>query len=131
MHEAEELSDRVAVLHGGRIVAAGTPAEVRAGATHESAVAMHVRQLRDADLTKIRGHPNVASVATSVGDDDTTALRIVPRDAQIPVATLVELATASGGELVSVEVVRPSLEDAFVALTGHSVGGTGEAVSAR
>jgi ABC-2 type transport system ATP-binding protein len=128
MHEAEELSDRVAVLHGGRIVAEGTPAEVRAGVVHETTVAMHVRGLRDADLAGVRAHSAVAGVAACVGEDDVTALRITPRG-QLPVAQLVELATASGGELVGVEVVRPSLEDAFVALTGHSVGDKGEAVA--
>jgi ABC-2 type transport system ATP-binding protein len=131
MHEAEELSDRIAVLHGGRIVAEGTPAEVRGGVAGEDALAMQVRDLADVDLAALRAHPAVASVAARTGEDGVTALRIAPRSGQLPVAQLVELATAGGGQLLVAEVVRPSLEDAFVALTGHAVGDTGEAVAAR
>jgi ABC-2 type transport system ATP-binding protein len=122
MHEAEELSDRIAVLHGGRIVVQGTPGEVRASVTQEHAVAMQVRGLADADLSALRGHRSVANVVDRTGEDGVTSLRIASRDDQLPVALLVELATTSGGELLAVEVVRPTLEDAFVALTGHSVG---------
>jgi ABC-2 type transport system ATP-binding protein len=38
MHEAEELSDLVGILHGGRMVAEGTPDEVRAGVAGRQAV---------------------------------------------------------------------------------------------
>jgi ABC-2 type transport system ATP-binding protein len=131
MHEAEELSDRIAVLHGGRIVAEGTPAEVRAGVAGEDALAMQVRRLADADLAALREHPAVGSVVARTGQDGITSLRIALRDGELPIAGLVELATAGGGQLLSAEVVRPSLEDAFVALTGHAVADTGEAVAAR
>jgi hypothetical protein len=39
-----------------------------------------------------------------------------------------EAVTAADGQVVSMQVLRPSLEDAFVALTGTSVSDTGEAV---
>ncbi|HEY3190352.1 MAG TPA: ABC transporter ATP-binding protein, partial [Solirubrobacteraceae bacterium] len=70
MHEAEELSDRVAVLHGGKIVAEGTPAEVRAGVAHENAVAMQLRGLGQDVVVALRSHPLVASVAAQTGSDD-------------------------------------------------------------
>jgi hypothetical protein len=47
----------------------------------------------------------------------------------VPIRELVEVATSTGAELLAVQVARPSLEDAFVALTGMAVGATGEAVA--
>jgi ABC-2 type transport system ATP-binding protein len=110
MHEAEELSDLIAVLHGGRIVAQGTPAEVRASVTQEDAVAMQLRGLADADIAAPRRRQSVARVVARTGEDGVTTLRITPSDRHLPVARLVELATAGGGQLIAVEVVRPSLE---------------------
>ncbi len=131
MHEAEELSDRVAILHAGRLVAEGTPASVRASVAREEGLAMQVHRLAESDLGALRAHDTVASVVAREGADEVTELRIVARRGHLPVARLIEIATAGGGRLIGAEVVRPSLEDAFVALTGHGVGARGEAVSAR
>ena len=128
MHEAEELSDRVAVLHGGRIVAEGTPSEVRASVATQDAVELQVRDLAEGALVVLRDHAAVASVTTRLGQDGVSTLRVAARDGALPVGALVELATAGGGQLVAVQVLRPSLEDAFVLLTGTSVSDTGEAV---
>jgi ABC-2 type transport system ATP-binding protein len=128
MHEAEELSDRVAVLHGGRVVAEGTPEEVRAGAAHEDALEIRVRGLDGPGLEALRRHPAVSGVASTVGRDGTATLHITSRDGELPVAALMEAVTAADGQVVSMQVLRPSLEDAFVALTGTSVSDTGEAV---
>jgi len=129
MHEAEELSDRIAVLHDGRIVAEGTPEHVRAGAARENALEIRLRGLGDDALTALRNHPAVASVSRSLDKQDAATLHITARNGDLPVTSLVELATRSGAQLLSVQVLRPSLEDAFVALTGTSVSASGEAVS--
>jgi ABC-2 type transport system ATP-binding protein len=86
MHEAEELSDRVAVLHGGRIVAEGTPEEVRAGAAQEDALEIRVRGLDGSELEALRRHPGVSGVTSTVGRDGTATLHITSRDGELPVA---------------------------------------------
>ncbi|HUE75382.1 MAG TPA: ABC transporter ATP-binding protein [Chloroflexota bacterium] len=131
MFEAEELSDRVAVLHGGRIVAEGTPAAVRASVATKEPVQIQVRQLRDEDLEALRGHPEVASVTCRLAQDEVSTLHITPEHQNVPLGPLVDMVTASGGQLISVNVVRPSLEDAFIALTGTSLTEAGDAVTTR
>jgi ABC-2 type transport system ATP-binding protein len=128
MHEAEELSDRVAILHGGRIVAEGTPAEVCAGVAHQPVVQLKFRRLTEAGERALREHPAVGVTTSELDHDDVTTLHLTLRDGQVPVAALVDRATAAGAQLVAAQVLRPSLEDAFVALTGTSVSDTGEAV---
>jgi ABC-2 type transport system ATP-binding protein len=129
MHEAEELSDRVGVLHGGRMVAEGHPDEVRASVAHKEAVELQLRGLPEAGLAALRGHVAVSSITASVGANDVATLHVVPAFGEVPVGDLVEAARQAGARLLSVQVARPSLEDAFVALTGTSVSDTGEAVA--
>ena len=131
MHEAEELSDRVAILHGGRIVAEGAPAAVRASVTQRHVVEARVRHLPDAAVDQLRQHPAIAALTSALDHDDTTTLHVTLRDRDLPVTTVADLATARGGQLVALQALRPSLEDAFIALTGASVSATGEAVTAH
>jgi hypothetical protein len=111
------------------MVAEGTPEEVRAGVTHHEVVDLQIQGLPDAGLAALRAHPAVASVAVDLGRDGVTMLHVVPRDGALPVGALAEAATTAGGRLLAVQVARPSLEDAFVALTGTAVSDTGEAVA--
>jgi ABC-2 type transport system ATP-binding protein len=130
MHEAEELSDRIAIVHGGRIVAEGTPAAVCASVARQHIVQLQFRGLTDTAERTLRAHAAVGAMSSTLGSDDVTTLHLTLRDGHAPVAALVDRATAAGAQLVAAQVLRPSLEDAFVALTGVSVSDTGEAVTA-
>jgi ABC-2 type transport system ATP-binding protein len=131
MHEAEELSDRIAVLHGGRIVAQGTPTEVCAGVADRAVVRLQFRPMTPAAEQALREHPAVGNLTSVLAHDEVATLHLTLRDSHAPVAGLVDCATAAGAHLVSAQVLRPSLEDAFVALTGTSVSASGEAVHAH
>jgi len=88
LDEAEQLSDRVAVLREGLIVATGTPAELtRTPATE-------IRYQRDAETIVIRT------------DEPTRVL-----------AELTAQAVARGEELDGLEVRRPTLEEVYLSLT--------------
>lgn len=129
MHEAEELSDQIAILHGGRIVAQGTPAAVQAGVADRQVLQLQARHLTESALAAVRDHSAVASVSDSLGHDDIVTINVTLRNGDLPVSELIERVTTAGASLVGVQVLRPSLEDAFVALTGTSVSDTGEPVA--
>ena len=95
--EAERLCDRVAVLHGGRVVAAAAPAELVASiGTVPSVVARTSRPL-----------PGQGS----------TEARLPAADVAATVADVAALCVAHGVALLDIAVVRPSMEDAFLQLT--------------
>ncbi|MDP6604885.1 MAG: ABC transporter ATP-binding protein [Dehalococcoidia bacterium] len=125
MDEAESLAGRVAILARGRIVAEGRPDELIQG---DEVVTISFRS-PGRHATLLDGITNAATSDGAVTIHTTTAT-----------ATLFELtrrATERGVELEGLTVTRPTLEDAYLALTaaegtesaetsegGESAGGT-------
>ncbi|MEV0092824.1 ABC transporter ATP-binding protein [Streptomyces sp. NPDC050738] len=90
LEEAEELSDRLAVIAAGKVVAEGEPAELRGrygdGATVE--------------WTEPDGTPRSDQTAT-------------------PTRTVAELMHRYDGEIPGLKISRPTLEDVYLRLTGQ------------
>jgi ABC-2 type transport system ATP-binding protein len=89
LDEAEQLSDRVAVLREGRIVAIGRPAELSG-----TAPATEIRYRRDGEEVVVSTH------------EPTRVLHELTAEA-----------LAEGRELEGLSVRRPTLEDIYLALT--------------
>jgi ABC-2 type transport system ATP-binding protein len=92
LDEAEQLSDRVAVLRDGLIVAEGTPAELT----------------RAEPATEIRYRRNGEEVVLRTEEPTRVLHELTAR------------ALADGGELEGLEVRRPSLEEVYLSLTEGS-----------
>ncbi len=111
MEEAQRLCDRLVVMHSGRIIAAGSPAELLAAHTAPRVVEVYGGEADAeavaalvADLT-----PDVEAVGDRVliytDDGDAIAARIA--DAEVPHSGLV--------------LREATLEDVFLRLTGHAL----------
>jgi ABC-2 type transport system ATP-binding protein len=108
LEEADRLADRIVLLDGGRIVAEGTPAELKRGVPGG-----HVR-LRFADAESLKAAAEALGGET---DDEALALR-VPSDGGVPaLKTLLDRLDVRGVEELSVH--QPDLDDVFLTLTGH------------
>jgi ABC-2 type transport system ATP-binding protein len=111
MDEAEHLADRVAVIVEGRIVAEGSPAALRAATGISTGISF--RLPTDAHLP-----PELAGVfdvneQVAHGRTDTPARLL---------HDLTGWALSSGVDLYELHVAAPSLEDVYLALTGHAAG---------
>ena len=110
LEEADQLADRISLLDGGKVVADGTPAELK-----RLVPGGHVRlTFPDAEAL------DHAASALGRGDADPEALALdVPGEGDV--ATLRELLGRLDGAGVPVEgltVRTPDLDDVFLALTG-------------
>jgi ABC-2 type transport system ATP-binding protein len=115
LEEADQLADRVGVLDDGRLVAEGTPSQLKA-----SIPGGRVRLWFSHPAALDRGAARLAGVG--VARDDTELTLDVPGDGS-PRALrqlLDECDDLSGtGDLVGVTVHTPDLDDVFLALTGR------------
>ncbi|MFI6287538.1 ATP-binding cassette domain-containing protein [Streptomyces sp. NPDC051018] len=115
LEEADQLADRVAVIDGGRIVAQGTPDELKRahGADTVELVLADEEAARSlaADVL-VEGKPGTASgprIAYAVRNPDSAVPELL--------LTLHTRSVRHHGLRIS----RPSLDDVFIALTGHGI----------
>jgi ABC-2 type transport system ATP-binding protein len=113
MFEADALCDRIAVIARGRIVAEGTPRELKAGIGEGSVVEVEVLGVGEDVVAGLRAIEGVSSV--SVEDRDQRQVLIVQAapGLELTHAILSRLDGAGVGRVVTRE---PTLEDAYVAL---------------
>jgi ABC-2 type transport system ATP-binding protein len=110
LDEAEQLSDRVAIISAGRIVAEGTPGQLIAT---DPASTIRFRLAGQQGLP-----PELASIASAA--DGLTEIKTTS-----PTGTLYELlrwARAQGVELEELTLSRPSLEDVYLRMVDAAAG---------
>ena len=113
MFEADELCDRIAVIADGRIVASGTPAELKRGVVDGRVVEVEVYGAPDQALSSLRALPGVRSVAV---EESGQAQLIVVRSEPDAEVTSSVLSCLDGVRLGRVATREPTLEDAYVEL---------------
>jgi len=112
LDEAERCN-RLALLHQGRLLAVGTPDEVKAMMPGALLEVRTSAPRRTAAL--LRGQLTEATVGL-FGD----RVHLVTRDAARAEARARELITAAGFDILSIRPIEPSLEDVFVSVVATS-----------
>jgi ABC-2 type transport system ATP-binding protein len=113
MFEADELCDEVAVLNGGRIVAQGSPDDLKAKVSAGRVLEVEVYGLRDHAVDAIRAVDGVRGVAVGTRDQaQVLSVRLV-HGVEITHDVLRCLDGESVGKVAARE---PTLEDAYVEL---------------
>jgi ABC-2 type transport system ATP-binding protein len=110
LEEADELADRIAVLHDGTIAAEGSADELK-----RLIPGGHVR-LRFTDPAAYR-HA-AATLRGVTPDDEALALRIPSDGSQRELRSILDRLDAAGIEADELTVHTPDLDDVFFALTG-------------
>jgi ABC-2 type transport system ATP-binding protein len=113
MFEADALCDRIAVIAGGRIVAQGTPRELKAGVAEGSVLEVEVYGVEESAVERLRALPGVRAVTLEEREQKQVLLVQSEAGRELAQVVLGELGGASVGRVTSRE---PTLEDAYVAL---------------
>jgi len=116
IEEADKLCDRVAIVDEGRIVAMGTPDEIRSRTLGHARIEIVCAQpLPPGDV------PQWSDVESTQVSDDRRTIVVSTKKAARTVVDLVRWIDQLGIELTDVQMTRPSLEDVFIELTGKSL----------
>jgi len=116
IEEADQLCDRIGILNRGKIVAVESPEKLKA-----SVQSIHVVELSferafhglEDELKNL----NFVEDVTRLGDK----FKIYTRACSMLVPSLVDFSRHRDLQIVSINTVQPSLEDAFIQITGLSL----------
>ncbi|MGA2510460.1 MAG: ABC transporter ATP-binding protein [Candidatus Acidiferrales bacterium] len=112
IEEAERLCDRVAIVDQGKVIALGTPRELKHRSAGTTRIEVRLaRAMTNGQLARLDG-------VSDCREFDGAYVLHSARPPQTIVA-LVKQLEAEGNELQSLEMFSPSLEDVFIELTGR------------
>lgn len=115
LDEADALCDRIAIIDYGKIVAEGTPEELKRAIAGD-VVTLSVAGDQQSALDLLRGEPFVREAKLDGG----FVLLFVDRG-EVAMPAILRLLDASGHQVKTVELHRPSLDDVFLRQTGRSL----------
>lgn len=118
MAEADELCDRLAIIDKGKVLACDTPANLK-------------RQVQKYPLYELSLAPGVGGwdavgalpgvhQATTTTTPTTVELKVSLHD-EPAIGAVVQSLVTSGGRVLSMKKVEPTLEDVFIELVGHGL----------
>jgi ABC-2 type transport system ATP-binding protein len=122
LEEAEELADRLAIMHGGAIVTTGTVAQV---------VAAYPARITFTLPAEAGEPPSLPGVRSVHCDQSTRAVEIRTDALQQTLAVLLTWANPAGIELRGLRARSASLEEAFLAVADQTLPSTPAPVEVR
>ena len=118
LEEADQLARRLAIVDRGRVVAEGTPDELKSG-LHGEALHLELSGALGADDTArsaLMALPEVRDVST-----DGRWVRARVDDGPRAIPGVLQTLDAKGVAVSSVKISRPSLDDVYLGLTGRTI----------
>jgi ABC-2 type transport system ATP-binding protein len=120
MAEADELCERIAIVDHGRILAIGTPDELKRRVQRESIFRLELDHL-DGGPPALARLPGVVSAALAAGTDpeaQRVAVNLV-LDEDGALGAVVTALAGLGSQILALRKSEPTLEDVFVELVGR------------
>ena len=116
MEEVERICSRALLIDNGKVIAAGTIAElITLGGGHP---VMEIIFRRDPPTNWYGEIAGITPIAVPGNPNGKVALQL---NSFASVNPILERARLCGGEMVEFSVHSPNLSDAFIALTGHAL----------
>jgi ABC-2 type transport system ATP-binding protein len=116
MEEADELCERVAIMDRGRILAMGSPDELRRSVGAETVLSLQFEPVTNDVMTALGALPGVRGL-----ESGSSGLRVYADGNHGLLAEVIQTILAEGVVLRDVSVRTPTLETVFIKLTGREL----------
>ncbi|MCB0000311.1 MAG: ATP-binding cassette domain-containing protein [Anaerolineales bacterium] len=116
MEEAQELSDHIAIMDQGEIIALGTHGELVRIVGEQDRIDLRINAPSELVMAHWQEVPGVSQVTADDG-----LISLLADDSNVVLSRLFEVATAVNVRITSVEIQEPNLETVFLHLTGRAL----------
>ena len=122
MEEADQLSDRIGIIDQGKVIALGTPAELKRQIAQKDAIRLEVAGWHAEMAESLRQLPTVENVTPRyTGADSLWEINLLAADSRAVLPGIIDRINFNGTHVVNLNIVQPSLEDVFIHLTGKAL----------
>lgn len=116
MEEAEALCSRVAIIDSGKIIALGSPGELKSQIPGNDIVSLTIENLSEVIIDKVK---NLVYAHGVTLENNTIRVYVDSGAQNLPM--LIDEIKSSGGKVLSAAIHEQSLEDVFIHYTGKSI----------
>jgi ABC-2 type transport system ATP-binding protein len=122
MEEADQLSDRIGIIDTGKVIALGTPTELKRRISQQDAIRLEVAGWHAEMAESLRQLPTVENVTPRyTGTDSLWEVSLLAANSRAVLPGIIDRLNTNGTRVVNMNVVQPSLEDVFIHLTGKAL----------
>jgi ABC-2 type transport system ATP-binding protein len=118
LREAEALCDRVAIMHGGKILACDSPAGLRREVTGVEVYVLRIGGVSATSLERVAATPGVLACRRVRAEDDVDGLELRLRDGGV-LSSVLRALLAGGGTVLACDHPTVSLEEVFATIVAR------------
>jgi ABC-2 type transport system ATP-binding protein len=122
MEEADQLSDRIGIIDTGKVIALDTPEGLKRRIEQKEVIRLEVTGWHDDLGDKLKNITGIENLMTrQQGEADLWEVNMQAQNSRTAIPRIVEHVSGNGTRLVNMNIVKPSLEDVFIHLTGKAL----------
>ena len=122
MEEADQLSDRIGIIDTGRIIALDTPEGLKQRIEQKEVIRLEVAGWHEEIANKLKSIAGIENlISRQQTEADVWEVNMQAHNSRTVLPRIVEHISGNGTRLVNMNIVKPSLEDVFIHLTGKAL----------
>jgi ABC-2 type transport system ATP-binding protein len=122
MEEADQLSDRIGIIDQGKIIALDTPSRLKERIQQKDVIRLEIAGWYEALGQRLQDVGGVENLVSRRMDGEAMCeVTLHVENSRSVLPGLIDRVNYNGTRLVNMNIVKPSLEDVFISLTGKAL----------